>query len=85
MQHSLSLAWCPVTVDECPRRALDPALNIVRLDALGYYLERWSHVPYASPKISDLHTPFGGDMSTDAGPTGRAPSTIRFPCSTGVC
>ena len=40
-------------MDECPRRALEiPALNVARLDALGYYLERWSHVPYASPWLS---------------------------------
>jgi hypothetical protein len=27
------------------------AVNIVPLDALGYYLERWSHVPYASMSL----------------------------------
>src|SRR5690348_11058549 len=32
-------------------------------DALGYYLERWSRVPYALPKISDLRTSFGRHAS----------------------
>ncbi len=41
-------------------------LNIAPLDAPGNYLERWFHVPYASPKISDLHTPIGGDMHPSA-------------------